>query len=147
MLSIQDPARDISRDQVEQFIGAPGQDCPDCVEGEALCLLGGDRRRDRQLLTCDHDVDERGSVVRERVGQRALELARLVDTTTEAIVRMQLGVVHVRQSRMALHMSRTGLGTQRNHCVREHSVREHSIREQSVPEPVPGPATRQEASR
>src|SRR5580693_7667306 len=59
MLSIQDPARDIGCDQVEQFVAAPGQDGPNCVEGEALCLLGGDRRWDRQLLTCDHNVDER----------------------------------------------------------------------------------------
>jgi 2-keto-4-pentenoate hydratase/2-oxohepta-3-ene-1,7-dioic acid hydratase in catechol pathway len=45
----------------------------------------------------------------------------------------------------------TGLGTQRNRCVREHDVREHDVRKHEVRQPAaPGPgepATPQEASR
>jgi hypothetical protein len=83
MRSVQDPAGDVGADQVEQFVGAAGENRPDRVQREALCLLGGDRGRDRQLLTRDRDIDERGAVVGERIGQRLFEVAGLFDAPTE----------------------------------------------------------------
>ena len=38
--SVQNPAGDVGADQVEQFVGAAGEDRPNRVQREALCLLG-----------------------------------------------------------------------------------------------------------
>jgi hypothetical protein len=38
--SVQNPAGDVGADQVEQFVGAAGENRPNRVQREALCLLG-----------------------------------------------------------------------------------------------------------
>ena len=68
-----------SAQEVEQLVAASGHHSTQGVEGEPLDLLGGDRRRDRQLLAFGDDVDERRAVVGEGLAQARLEIGGLGD--------------------------------------------------------------------
>src|SRR4051812_46095995 len=89
--SVENSSRDVGGDQVEELVTAAGQNGPDGVEREPLCLLDGDGWRYRQLLARGHNVDDRRPVVRERVDQCLLQVGRTLDTTAEDAHRLSDG--------------------------------------------------------